>query len=875
MKRYHLLLAALSIICLNSGCEDWLKYEVKSNVACNEGDTKCLGRNIYTCEADGNWGDNPTTECGEHGCSERTIQPASSPLNCYDCSDEERQCDGDKLKICVNRTWVEDECEYGCHADQCNECKPNEIKCEDGYIYTCTDGKWDETGKNKCEFGCINGLRADDGSVSCNECNENDMSCSDKVIKKCMGNSWRDIETCEFGCSKVDETEVNGYQCNECRDGDKKYYNNDAGACVEKNCTDHKYVDGTPLEVSCNKDFTGKGECLNGSAQCVDSGNGNGTFQFCLDGKWNSFGSCDSNNECSSLNGKTCADFNSVGYTCNDQKLKACPNNASCKSDGSGCASCTNDATKCEGKDMLECKNGEYQKTGCDTGKHCEATNGKAKCVTHECENGQQKCDGNDIYECQNYQWKLKSACTGNDKCIAEGNTANCGCTNGTAYCDGKTAKTCVNGKWQEMTCAVTCAVKGGKAVCVDCTAGQTKCSEDNKSIRSCTNGGSWAASVLCTDGMTCTGSDGNAKCVCSDGQAKCDDNSKNKISKCKDGKYDTSEKCDGNKQCEGVAGSAVCANNALDCTPGTKQCDGDKLKTCKPNGKWESQTCEKGCSNMACNECNEGEYGSGQENNHEIAINCVNHKWVKTDCYPNLSEKLEDLKKAICKGYCTVGGSVWCEGAGQARYRCTTQNPFPNDPAYEPEGAPFYALDGTCECDDPEYGTRCYNEDGKQDVLQICNTDGEWEDKQNCYICKDNICECQPGTTECDGNKLKTCGKDGKWEEREVYWCYKGIYVDKSEDVNIGDIFCDYADNPSLIVALKSTSPVNIHTIYENNHQYINSLQYTKLCNPCISGSLCVKQTSSTKFVSTMCKNGKYVYNGLCKDSKCETCED
>ena len=237
MKKNHLWFI-LALSCLVSSCDSALTFDVQCNkdnkddsfcynnkiykctqndndseyswkdsgkeciettvVTCNEGETKCSGGNIFTCDADGNWGDTPTTECGELGCSEETIQPASMPLQCYACGSDESKCEGDKLKTCVNHTWVENTCEYGCNADQCNECKPNETKCEDGYIYTCTDGKWDETGKNKCEFGCINGLRADDGSVSCNECQENDMSCNGDAqpatIKKCMGNRWRDFK---------------------------------------------------------------------------------------------------------------------------------------------------------------------------------------------------------------------------------------------------------------------------------------------------------------------------------------------------------------------------------------------------------------------------------------------------------------------------------------------------------------------------------------------------------------------------------------------------------------------------------------------------------------------------------------------------------
>ena len=775
-----LLFAAVIAV---SGCQltDITKAECKSD------ETTCLKGNIHTCNSRGFWSDKPTETCDKAGCSEGTIQAASNPLTCYECGTDEARCEGNKLIACSNHKEIKTECEYGCVTTEtnayCRECKADEKKCEKGFIVSCTKdgekkGKWDNEHKQSCENGCFPGARGNGSEVSCYECGDADkLKCfrddETKVttIKRCLAHNWYDEEVCALSC--VEGTEA---KCKLCNNNDKKYYNNEDGYCVEQECKDNQYQDVKTADVSCNSDLSEFGDCLNGSVKCKDNGNGNGegTFQFCMNGSWNNFGKCDPNDECSILD-KGCAEYNKVGQICENQKLVACPNNASCKPDFSGCAECQNGTSKCENNQVVTCKDGEYIPTSCETGKHCDIfidknTNKEsAQCVQNECENDQQHCQGNIIQKCDNYKWTNISACEKNEQCKESNGKAACSCISGTAYCDDTTAKNCKDGQWQTTACGQnkSCAMIGDEAKCIECESG-TKC-KDNSSIMTCQNN-AWSDATPCSDGMTCTGDDGNAKCVCTEGQAVCASD-KTKIKKCKaDGAYGSAKSCGTGKHCEGVAGSAVCTADPMECSPGAAQCDGNNLKTCSSKGKWETQTCEKGCSNMACNECNDGEdyYTDENELNHKTAVNCIGHKWITTDCYPNLSKKRDDLKKAICIGNCKVDGLVYCEEEGLARYRCTNEVTYPNDPAYD-HSEPIYFPDGVCECDDPGVKERCSSNNG-QDVLQICNVDAEWEDKQNCYICQNDICypDCAPGTQECDGDITKSCTPNGVWEEKK-----------------------------------------------------------------------------------------------------------
>ena len=154
-----------------------------------------------------------------------------------------------------------------------------------------------------------------------------------------------------------------------------------------------------------------------------------------------------------------------------DAMLIACPNNASCKSDFSGCASCQNGTGKCNGNKILKCINGEYQEIECKTGAHCEAKDSQIQCVQHDCENDQQRSQGNIIQKCDNYKWTNFSACENGEQCKESDGQAACSCISGTAYCkSGKRAKICENGFLKSITCDTDyhCVKNGASVACVE-----------------------------------------------------------------------------------------------------------------------------------------------------------------------------------------------------------------------------------------------------------------------------------------------------------------------------------------------------------------------------------------------------------------------
>jgi hypothetical protein len=70
-------------------------------------------------------------------------------------------------------------------------------------------------------------------------------------------------------------------------------------------------------------------------------------------------------------------------------------------------------------------------------------------------------------------------------------------------------------------------------------------------------------------------------------------------------------------------------------------------------------------------------------------------------------------------------------------------------------------SLDGGVEaCDPGDVG--CYDR-----IPQTCGTDGRWRNGAPCpYVCSDGACtgECEPGTSECDGNTEMACSDTGTW---------------------------------------------------------------------------------------------------------------
>ena len=733
---------------------EWVATDKNCASSCQEGDTKCIQGNIHTCTSEGNWSDEVTTECRESGCSEGSIQPASSPLQCFECGSDEAKCNGNDLVTCNNHQLSKEVCKNGCMQTEsnayCRECKDDELKCENGFIVSCTKdgnriGKWDDDNKRSCgDNGCFPGARGNADDVKCYECNTDKPKCfrdeNTKVetIKNCLAHNWYKDEDCEFGCSEGTEA-----VCKEC-DKDK-YFNNENDQCVKHECHRGKIEERTTADVSCNKEMTGKGECLNGTPRCKDD-----NLQICTEGYWINYGACNSENPCELLNGKSCYQ-SIIGIWCNNGQFQACGNHAPCKSDSSGCAECQSGTSKCENGELFECINEEYVKRPCSTGTHCEIAGGQAQCVEHDCENGTQRCEGNIIQACENYQWKTKNACGDGEQCVEKNGFVGCSCTSATAYCDNTQAMNCIDGQWQSTTCnAGACSVVAGIAKCIECESG-TKCQDETK-IMTCQNN-AWSAATSCADGMKCTGDTGSAKCVCKEGQAKCaSDNTK--IIKCKaDGTYGSAESCGEDKHCEGVAGSAVCTSDAMECSPGEKRCNGDDLQTCNSKGKWEkTQTCEKGCANMACNVCT----GNEKICENSSLKTCENGQWKITYCGYGCYDKTQcnvcpkGIKQCSKNTLQTCLGNKWEEE--ECQDKCIT---------IENYNATCNCIVGSVECVAPKNA-------------KVCNQNGEWKSKSCPGGCVNNVCrECQADAEKCEDGNHFTCSGNGEWiAEKCDYGC-------------------------------------------------------------------------------------------------------
>ena len=716
------LLLALTLLLSLAGCQ--LTDIEKGD--CQSGETKCIAGNIHTCNTKGFWSEMPTTECGESGCSEGTIQPANAPLSCFGCGNDESKCDGSDLVICSNHQQSKTSCDNGCMQTDtvayCRDCKDDEFKCDKGFIVSCAKdgdhaGKWDDDHKLSCgENGCFSGARGNADEVKCYECSTDKPKCfrdeNTKVetIKKCLAHNWYDDEICEFGC--FDEPDA---VCKEC-DRDR-YFNHEDGYCIKQLCKDGKNEQEAVFsEVSCNKAMDGIGVCLNGSSRCFDKGEDQGAFQYCEDGAWKDSGiTCDPHNPCALLGNNKCLGI-TVGQICGEdgKSLIACRNNASCKSDSSGCSECQTGTSKCNNTNVLECLDGSYVESLCGPGTHCEFKDGKGQCVKHDCENGKQRCQLNVIQTCENYQWKTVNACGDGEQCVEINDTAACSCTSTKSYCDSNQIKRCTEGQWQTIACGITenCTLFSGDPKCIECQNSFSKCVSDTQFVR-CRDY-HWASSEQCADNMKCVNNVNSATCKCTSGQAKCaSDNTK--IIKCKDnGMYGNAELCGTDKHCEGVAGSAVCTANPMECSPGERRCKGDELQTCNSKGKWEAkQTCDKGCSHMTCNECN------GDEKICE-----------------------DNTLKTCSDGQWTVGKCLY--GCNPKRVEC-----YPE------------CLPGNKKCE--------------RDIFSLCGENGQWQ-KNTCELgCRNGECintigieTCESGETQCTGkSNMKIC-VNNKWETAE-----------------------------------------------------------------------------------------------------------
>lgn len=425
-----------------NGCSD-------GECKCNDGDVRCSGIDVQSCR-DGKW---ITDASCSNGCSEGKCK--------VDCDDGDVKCDEDKYMICSGGNWdVSDECgESGCFYDENNKvmckCTDQHLKCEGGELWKCFNGKWHARGgKDKWPGTNTNvmGMEMEENCV-CKTNGEVDQLTTKEVFES----------ICNF-C--FEDTSAQGYY----------YGNNNTNGSSE--CRD--IASGKLL--SCKADFSGCGECLNGTSECVGE-----VPKICENGVWRDLKNDDEARTCMSTMCANGAKRCDKGYieVCNNNvwsayEIPCLDGDTSCLADG------TVDSYCYDGR-YGWCSEDGYKEENCDNcddnHRRCNMQSGCSS-PTFNCKDDNtlvKTCGGKTEDE------KCNSISLKNNKCYrVDGVRDYCGeCLNRNTRCrDGK-LQTCVEGKWGEgMPCSAffSCVDNGdGKAECVGgsgnvCTDGEIKC---------------------------------------------------------------------------------------------------------------------------------------------------------------------------------------------------------------------------------------------------------------------------------------------------------------------------------------------------------------------------------------------------------------
>ncbi len=301
------------------------------------------------------------------------------------CVENTQMCDGNVYKVCVQQTWLDEDCSKthktcsetnGCVIEYKASCNNNVLHmCEgEGENEECIDQDCTELA-SVCDAenaDCVPTAFTCDGSKVKITGTELEYDCANNRNKTGLA---RDSQFCNsvYGCSDVvcigDNLTVMVCNTDDCDTLDEAC---DPGMCSDK--------------IQACK------ECADGAVQCTGD-----VAKVCVDGKW-----------------KT-EDCDAKYWKC-DEAQGGCYNPDPCP---------TEDESKCDGEVYKLCINNTWVTDDCgaDEWRKCDATNG---CVskTSVCGNGNKEageaCDGDQVYKTcadfdRNYKWEGKPAC--NDTC--------------------------------------------------------------------------------------------------------------------------------------------------------------------------------------------------------------------------------------------------------------------------------------------------------------------------------------------------------------------------------------------------------------------------------------------------------------------------
>ena len=287
---------------------------------------------------------------------------------CISCEPNKLACDGNVLKICnENNVWVDKEtCPWECSHGVCT-CETNQTKCENNTLYICNDGYQTQI---SCPWGC-----GSDNKCKCDE-TERKTECNGNILFTCeYGNV---IETycasgCENGACKTTENECTHgeTQCSvdnkvQICEGEKWKETGEITICKD-NISYYSCIDGSIKETLCDDNtYCKEGKCIaceDGKTQCsVDN-----KVQICEGEKWKEY------------NEITCKD--NISYSCNNGSIEEENCDNGCNAANTACNINTNITCLmgsyidgncyCQNDSTVEICTTDCGSTGCYPAEHC------------------------------------------------------------------------------------------------------------------------------------------------------------------------------------------------------------------------------------------------------------------------------------------------------------------------------------------------------------------------------------------------------------------------------------------------------------------------------------------------------------------------
>ena len=768
-----------------------------NNQHCGDWDNACKAGEI--CIVDD---EQDVAECSPSSDCNLTICGSGDKQVCINPSTSTEYCGADST--CTNYT----------RCDENQICSAGECKCKKGYAEV----------EGKCVLSCN-----DNQHVYDDICEDNDEKNCGTHAKVCDTNTIEgsSIVSCTNGLCVAVECQT-GYLLNNgacldkaCENDDKKCQNGNDGIGVEYTCSSNNWNEHKCDGVSCNSQKN-CGACLENAIKC-EVVSGQSKLKTCKLGTW-AVENCPTGQICAS-DGKSCVDkpvtqdCTPGTSECNPTTANAnigqqreclsngtwtefttCRNNASCMN-RSQCGVCQNGTTLCEDDKLYTCSGGSKSfSSNCPTGQVCNAAGDG--CTT-PCTNGTKSCTNNpttligEVKTCTNGAWGAAKSCQRRVSCNSL--LTDCGdCLNGTKRCsdDNSTVQTCTNGSYiKTETCSESQQCVDGECVNAGtgCTDGTIQCHNnlDGVGQKQTCNNGTWSRKIACKDNnnnpLSCAGEGMNHDCgSCLNGHRYCaEEVPTHNYYYCNNGLYE-GRICPDNQYCS----DGKCESLVTDCTSDETQCEdkegGARFRSCNAGswGEWEDCTDSNdkpvSCENIhSCGKCLNASISCNNNDTTQVGsfITCTQGNWgTKSQTCPNNYSCRSDTACGDCNNNLHE-----CNGSNR-RVFCVKGNPGEQEC---PENT-------TCINGDCNGGDECTNGEqrctlGRPTVHQKCENH-TWINQQTCEGSTPNcdpdlgcIPSCETGMSyngnQCCPNIVKNAHVAKDRNRTCHYLCNVGFY--------------------------------------------------------------------------------------------------